>query len=139
MLIKYPLPIQDGRQKSKMVATKFSFSTFQHQTAVISRASSRSPCLLYFHFIINKHNQLWWTAQSVQIVSMSDIETNISLYSQICFIYNLQHVSLKLSLHFLHRQQLNIQYDSHLLFDIINSQTLFFPLCLQQAVNNLPY
>ena len=30
-----------------MAAMKLSFLTFQHQTAVISRASSRSPCLLY--------------------------------------------------------------------------------------------
>ena len=40
--------IQDGRQKSKMAAMKFSFLTFEHQTAVISRASSWSPCFIYF-------------------------------------------------------------------------------------------
>ena len=42
--------MRNGRQKSKMAATKFSFLSFQHQTAVISRASSRSPCLLFFSF-----------------------------------------------------------------------------------------
>ena len=30
--------------QSKKAATKFSFLTFPHQTAVISRAKSRSPC-----------------------------------------------------------------------------------------------
>ena len=50
-LIKYPLSIQDDRQRSKMAATKSSVLTFQHQTSVISRASSRSPCsyLLLLH------------------------------------------------------------------------------------------
>ena len=35
-------------KKFKMAATKFSFLTFQHQTAVISGASSRSPCFCYY-------------------------------------------------------------------------------------------
>ena len=34
-----------------MAATKFSFLTFPHQTAVISRASSRSPCCFLFCFL----------------------------------------------------------------------------------------
>ena len=55
--IKYPLSIQDGRTKLKMLATKFSVLTFPRQTAVISRASSRSPCFLsillfLFHIFI---------------------------------------------------------------------------------------
>ena len=45
MLNRYPFSIQNGRQKFKMAATKFSFLTFPHQKAVISRASSRSPCV----------------------------------------------------------------------------------------------
>ena len=51
----YQIPIVNPwwPQKSKMAATKFSFLTFQYQTAVISRASSRSPCLVYFHLIEN--------------------------------------------------------------------------------------
>ena len=56
MLNKYPFSIQDGRQKFKMAATKFSFLTFPHQTAVISRASSRSPCFFFFSSVWRKKN-----------------------------------------------------------------------------------
>ena len=52
MLNKYPFSIQDGRQKFKMAATKFSFLTFPHQTAVISRASSRSSCFIYLLLLV---------------------------------------------------------------------------------------
>ena len=45
-LIKYPSSIQDGRQKSKM--------TLPHKTAVISRTSSRSPCLDFKHLNWNQ-------------------------------------------------------------------------------------
>ena len=40
LIEKCPSKIQDGRHKSF-------FLSFQHQTAVISRASSRSPCLFF--------------------------------------------------------------------------------------------
>ena len=40
--------------QSKMSATKFSFLTFPHQTAVISCASSRSPC--FFSILIQLYN-----------------------------------------------------------------------------------
>ena len=75
---KSPFSIQDGCQKSKMASTKFSFLTFSHQTAVISRASSRLPCYIFFILLYikcidvtylpklhyNKHdilNYLWFT------------------------------------------------------------------------------
>ena len=38
--------LRNARQKSKIAATKFSFLSFQYQTAVISRASSWSTCFL---------------------------------------------------------------------------------------------
>ena len=46
-LIKYPLSIQDGSQDQRWPPRNLAFLTFQHQTAVISRASSRSPCFLF--------------------------------------------------------------------------------------------
>ena len=44
---------QDGRQKSKMAAKKFSLLAFQHenQTAMISRLASRLPCCSFFLII----------------------------------------------------------------------------------------
>ena len=50
--------LRNVRQKSKMAATRFSFFlSFQHQTAVISRASSRSPCfiLCLFSLLFNQN------------------------------------------------------------------------------------
>ena len=43
--------LRNTRQKSKMAATKFIFLTFQYLTAVISRASSWSPCYIFFYFV----------------------------------------------------------------------------------------
>ena len=58
-LIMYPLSIKDGCQKSKIPATKFSFLTFPHQTAVISHASSSSSSFVqFFHIYFNEKGKL---------------------------------------------------------------------------------
>ena len=58
---KYPLSIQDGRQKSKMAATKLSFLIFPHKTAVISCASSRSPFFFFLGQNIGMSSLKIWT------------------------------------------------------------------------------
>ena len=40
-----------------MAVTKFSFFTFQHQTAVISHASSRSPCSIFILTYSHQRNK----------------------------------------------------------------------------------
>ena len=52
-LIKYPLSIQDGRQRSKMAATKFSVFDILTSDGGDSRASSWSLCYYYYFFALS--------------------------------------------------------------------------------------
>ena len=54
--------IEKWPPKIQMAAMKVSFLTFQHQTAVISRASSRSPCIFFFMLSPKKNSCYLFTA-----------------------------------------------------------------------------
>ena len=81
LIEKYP-------SKSKMAATKFSFFTFELQTAVISRASSWSPCYYYYHYYYIVQTSLPWDeyCQYKHNVAMSELQWTTLISFDSCVI-----------------------------------------------------
>ena len=81
--------LRNARQKSKIAATKFSFLSFQHQTAVISLASSNCFTFVFLHWNIVCQDNLHLTAPYADwlhqwlSVCFSD-DTLISGKNQLC-------------------------------------------------------
>ena len=81
--------LRNSCQKSKMAATKFSFFfTFQQQTAVISRASSRSPFLFCFLEPITYHCQSYKGFGRTMWNDSLNIKRQISTDKKLVFVIN---------------------------------------------------
>ena len=63
------------------------FLTFQHQTAVISRASSRSPCLLYYLSIFEAINMYVHTS-NIYLSNQIPMDNMSYLRNEYCRIYH---------------------------------------------------